>query len=107
MADKGDLNRRLWAASDAGEEARVEALIQKGADVHSKNPRGYNGLILSSQKGHNKIVKMFLEKGVGVNTRGGRLKRTALMGLLRRVIIAPPRSCWITMRTLTCREMMA
>ena len=68
----------LWAASEAGDEARVGELIQAGADVHSKNPGGNNGLILSSQEGHDKIVKMFLESGVGVNTRSF-YERTPLM----------------------------
>ena len=46
--DKGDLNRSLWAACEAGDEARVMEMIQAGADVQSKNPSGNNGLIISS-----------------------------------------------------------
>ena len=78
MTEEGDLNSRLWAASRAGDEAMVEELIQAGADVQSKNPSGDNGLHLSSLGGHDNIVKMFLDRGVGVNTRGA-LKRTPLM----------------------------
>ena len=74
----GDLNMSLWAACEAGDDAKVGELIQAGADIHSKNPAGYNGLIISSREGHDKIVKMFLESGVGVNTRG-RQGMTALM----------------------------
>ena len=70
MPDEGDLNRRLWAASYYGDEARVGELIQAGADVHSEDRVGNNGLIISSSGGHDKIVKMFLESSVGVNTRG-------------------------------------
>ena len=75
MTEEGDLNRRLWEACEAGDEAMVEELIQLGADVQSKNPSGDNGLHLSSIGGHDKIVKMFLDRGVGVNTRDSR-KRT-------------------------------
>ena len=70
MADKANLNKKLWAASGAGDDARVGELIQAGADVHSENPDGDNGLIISSREGHDEIVKIFLESGVEVNTRG-------------------------------------
>ena len=76
---EGDLNKSLWEASLSGDDAKVGKLMLAGADVHSKEPPGNNnGLILSALKGHDKIVKMFLESGVGVNTRG-RLKMSALM----------------------------
>ena len=78
MTDEGDLNRSLWAACEAGDEARVEELIQAGADVKSENPSGNNGLHLSSMRGHDKIVKMFLDSGVGVNSRSF-YERTPLM----------------------------
>ena len=78
MTDEGNLNRSLWAASEAGDDTRVGELIENGADVHSENPSGNNGLIISSIFGHDEIVKMFLESGVGVNTRG-RVEMTPLM----------------------------
>ena len=56
MPDKdSDLNRSLWEASEAGDDARVSELMQDGADVHSENPFGNNGLVLSSREGHDKI----------------------------------------------------
>ena len=48
MPDKGDLNKSLWAASEAGEEARVGELIQAGADVHSEDPSGGGATPLSA-----------------------------------------------------------
>ena len=78
MTEEGDLNRSLLAACEAGDEARVRELIEAGADVQSKDPFGDNGLIVSSMRGHDKIVKMFLDSGVEVNTRGS-LKMTPLM----------------------------
>ena len=38
MTEESDLIRSLWAACAAGDDAKVEELIQAGADVQSKNP---------------------------------------------------------------------
>jgi ankyrin repeat protein len=48
----------LHAAALTGQYEAVELLINKGADVKSKNNRGMTPLQLASQRGHQHIVEL-------------------------------------------------
>ena len=62
----------LVAASNAGDAEKITSLLQQGARVLSKNSCGDTGLHVSSEQGHDDIVKLFLEHKAGVNIRGAR-----------------------------------
>ena len=65
-----NLNRDLLAASTAGDVASVTSLLQQGANVLSEDDNGNTGLHESARHGHDDIVKIFLNKGLEVNSRG-------------------------------------
>ena len=67
----------LIDAAGKGDTARVNALLNKGADVNAKDKAGWTVLMLASDKGHTEIVKALIDKGADVNaTYNG---KTALM----------------------------
>jgi ankyrin repeat protein len=43
----------------------VELLLEKGADLESKDYFGWTPLLLAREKGHEAVVKLLLEKGAG------------------------------------------
>jgi serine/threonine-protein phosphatase 6 regulatory ankyrin repeat subunit B len=62
----------LIYAVEKGDRASVKALLDKGADVNTKDKSGFSGytaLMLASQKGHTEIVKALLDKGADVNAK--------------------------------------
>ena len=51
-----------WAVGN-GHKAAVKLLLEKGADVESKNDIGETPLLLATWSGDEAIVKLLLEKG--------------------------------------------
>jgi ankyrin repeat protein len=49
-----------------GREAVVELLLEKGADVESKDRLGRTPLLCAAINGHEAVVKLLLEKGANL-----------------------------------------
>lgn len=62
-----DLNSALLKAAEAGDTARVEALLAQGADLNAKNNVGDTPLSIASFRGHLEIVKILIAKGSDLN----------------------------------------
>ena len=60
-------NDELIRVSFKGNIAKVDELLNKGADVNAKNKLGNTALINASMTGHTETVARLLEKGAGVN----------------------------------------
>jgi ankyrin repeat protein len=66
----GDSGRTsLWYALENRHEAIVKLLLDKGADVASKNRSGQTLLWYALKNGHNTIVKLLLDKGANVASK--------------------------------------
>ena len=60
----------LLVAAERGLTSIVKALLQKGADVHEKEPRqGRTALVLATANGHADTVQALLEKGADPNEK--------------------------------------
>ena len=59
----------LWDAARAGDVARVNAALAKGADIDAKSRYGVTALMFAADKGHIEIVRLLLEKGADTNVQ--------------------------------------
>jgi ankyrin repeat protein len=57
-----------WAA-ECGREAVLKLLVEKGADVKSKDSCGRTPLSWAAEKGHEAVVELLLEKGADVESK--------------------------------------
>ncbi|MGH9801589.1 MAG: ankyrin repeat domain-containing protein [Blastocatellia bacterium] len=62
-----NLNAALLKAAEAGDTARVEALLAQGADINAKNDVRETPLSVASFRGHLEIVKILIAKGGDLN----------------------------------------
>jgi hypothetical protein len=75
----------LWAVMN-GHEAVVRLLLEKGAELESKDSEGQTPLSWAAAKGHEAVVQLLLEKGAEPSIAGsrtfcsGRLSRCATFG---------------------------
>lgn len=63
------LGYALLKATEAGDLAEVQDLLEKGAAADSANLQGWSALMAASSAGRGDIVKLLLDKGVRVNAR--------------------------------------
>ena len=69
----------LWWAAENGHEMVVKLLVEKGADVNSKDDRdGWTPLWRAAENGHEAVVELLVEKGADVNSKEDRDGRTPL-----------------------------
>jgi outer membrane protein assembly factor BamB len=61
------LAEELWAATRAGDAARVTAALDKGIDVNTKTRYGATALTFAADKGNVEIVKLLIARGADVN----------------------------------------
>ena len=54
-------SERLHQSVNSGEYAKVEKLIEKGADVNTQDQYGRTALICASEKGHTEVVKLLVD----------------------------------------------
>jgi len=47
----------------------VQLLLEKGADIESKNKDGWTPLLRAVEKGHKAIVQLLLEKGADIESK--------------------------------------
>ena len=62
-------NNKLLKEVGKGNIKEVEILLEKGADVNTKNDSGVPALGVASLEGHTEIVSMLVEKGADVNAK--------------------------------------
>ena len=64
----GDYMELHWACSDGHTEV-VKALLEKGADTHTKTSDGETPMLFASVFGNVEVVKVLLEKGADVHAK--------------------------------------
>ncbi len=64
-----DLGEQLLAATRKGDIAVVKQLLDKGADVNSKNRYGSTPLFFACDRGHFEIAKLLIDKGADMNVK--------------------------------------
>ena len=59
----------LSQAAWGGHEAVVKLLLEKGANLESKDQNGWTPLSLAAEKGHEAVVKLLLEKDTDLESK--------------------------------------
>ncbi len=72
------IDSKLIAAVKNNDEEMVKSLIEKGANVNSKDKYGHTALIYASEEGYKEIAKLLIDGGANVNATN-KSKVTALM----------------------------
>jgi ankyrin repeat protein len=67
--DRHDKTALIYAA-EQGNEAIVDWLVQKGADVNASVKYSDNALQMASESGHEKVVQILINAGADVNAQG-------------------------------------
>ncbi|KAJ4194440.1 hypothetical protein NW759_016520 [Fusarium solani] len=62
----------LLRAAEAGHEAVVRLLLEKGAAIESKDDEGRSPLSLAAERGHDSIIRLLLEKGAPMGSKDNR-----------------------------------
>ncbi len=62
-------NMALIDAAKEGDLNKVRKLLDKGANVDTKDKYGHTPVILASMKNYPEIVKVLLEAGVDINAK--------------------------------------
>jgi ankyrin repeat protein len=63
------INSRLLTEVEHGHLFAVQELLDKGADVNTKDIEGHTALMWAAGLGHNIIVQTLLDKGADVNAK--------------------------------------
>ena len=75
-----ELNEKLLQAAESGDHEGVSRALGEGAEITCRDRNGDTGLHLGAYKGHDNVVKTFIEAGIFINLRDeGDTKWTALM----------------------------
>ena len=64
-----DLTESLWETARAGDDARITAALDKGANVDAKSRYDVTPLIFAASSGHLAAVKLLVERGADVNAQ--------------------------------------
>ncbi len=64
------IDKMLMDFVKSGDTARVVELIDRGADVNTKDNFGYTPLIQAAWRGHTDIATLLIEGGADVNAKG-------------------------------------
>ncbi|CAN5471376.1 hypothetical protein BH23ACI1_BH23ACI1_02740 [soil metagenome] len=59
----------LWDAARHGDEGRVRAALEKGADVNATSRYGATALTFAADKGHTAVIRLLLDRGADINTQ--------------------------------------
>src|SRR5688572_10163678 len=63
------LAEELWAATRAGDVARVTAALDKGADINAKTRYGATALSYAADRGNLELVTLLIARGANVNAQ--------------------------------------
>ncbi|KAF1970588.1 ankyrin, partial [Bimuria novae-zelandiae CBS 107.79] len=61
---------QLLVAAQYGHEAVVELLLNKGADLETKDKNGQTPFLRAAEGGHKAVVELLLDKGADLETKG-------------------------------------
>ena len=64
-----DLNTSLLSAAKAGDAAKVESLLDRGADIEARHDNRETALIWASFEGHAAVVEALLSRGAEIEAR--------------------------------------
>ena len=78
-AQREELNKELIQAAKSGDHEGVSRVLKEGAEITCRDRNGYTGLHIGARRGHDNVVKTFIEAGIDINIREGDTKWTALM----------------------------
>lgn len=62
-----DVDEQLRSATEAGDLARVQDLLARGADVNAKNSSYESAYLISTSEGHLELLRLFLAQGADVS----------------------------------------
>ncbi|KAI9739523.1 MAG: hypothetical protein M1834_006239 [Cirrosporium novae-zelandiae] len=65
------------AAREDGRESVIRIMVERGADMHSRDVSGRGALEYAAQRGHEAVMRLLVEKGVPPDSKDG-FGRTAL-----------------------------
>ena len=65
----GDINADLLEAAKIGNTAKVEQLLNQGADTNTKNEKGTTALMWAAYESHTETVKALIEAGADANAK--------------------------------------
>ena len=68
--NKDNLNKEMIAAAGEGRQRLVYGLITLGADLETKDGDNNTANHISAEKGHESVVRVLLQRGIDVNSRG-------------------------------------
>ncbi|OKP06952.1 Ankyrin repeat domain-containing protein 50 [Penicillium subrubescens] len=64
-----NVNKSLLHAAKIGDEAAVRLLLEKGAELESKDDDGWTPLACAAMNGHEAVVSLLLEKGAELESK--------------------------------------
>ena len=67
--DTADINTRLINASNPPDDEKVKELIEKGADINTREENGYTPVMLALGMGHWDLVEYLVKKGADLNLK--------------------------------------
>ena len=70
----------LQCAMDTGHESVVKLLLERGAELETKDSEGQTLLLWAARNRHEGIVKLLLERGAELETKGKRRSDATIMG---------------------------
>jgi len=59
----------LHVASQSGKLLRVKKLLRRGADINSKDEKGFTPLHLAAFYGHKQVLEFLIDNGAEINSR--------------------------------------
>ncbi|UCF81017.1 MAG: ankyrin repeat domain-containing protein [Acidobacteriota bacterium] len=65
----GNINSDLLEAAKAGDDAKVEILLEQGADANAKDKDGRTALMMAATKGRTETAKTLIEAGADVDAK--------------------------------------
>ncbi|KAF5716656.1 hypothetical protein FGLOB1_2462 [Fusarium globosum] len=64
--------KTLWSASANRVKATIELLLDRGANIETKDRRGWGPLWVAAVKGNEAVVKLLLDRGANIETKDRR-----------------------------------
>lgn len=69
IESSGGSARTLWSASANRVKATIELLLDRGANIETKDRRGWRSLWVAAVKGNEAVVKLLLDRGANIELK--------------------------------------